>query len=58
MSSVFVSKAGEWKVGGAAYVGPAEGDGSEPPNKGMQSLEKYNPPEMTDARTRKKTHTW
>ncbi|XP_038072147.1 N-terminal kinase-like protein [Patiria miniata] len=58
MSSVFVSKAGEWKVGGVAYVGPAEGEGSEPPNKGMQALEKYNPPEMSDARTRKKTHTW
>ncbi|XP_022105300.1 N-terminal kinase-like protein [Acanthaster planci] len=58
MSSVFVSRAGEWKVGGVAYVGPAEGEGSEPPNKGMQALEKYNPPEMLDTRTRKKTHTW
>ncbi len=46
-------------MGGVDYMGPAEGEGSNPPNKGLASLEIYDPPEMSDSmRSRKKTHTW
>ncbi|XP_072166845.1 N-terminal kinase-like protein [Diadema setosum] len=58
LSCVFVSPGGEWKLGVVDYITPAEGEGSAIPDKGMRSLEKYNPPEMTDARTRKKTCPW
>ena len=59
IGSVFVDKAGEWKMAGVDYMGPAEGEGSNPPNKGLASLEIYDPPEMSESmRARKKTHTW
>ncbi|XP_071948081.1 N-terminal kinase-like protein isoform X3 [Antedon mediterranea] len=59
IGSVFVSKAGEWKLGGVAYICAAEGEGSTPPNKGIQGLQNYDPPEMSDSgRMRKKTHIW
>lgn len=58
LSCVFVNKAGEWKLGSVDYVTPAEGEGSTIPDKGLRSMEKYNPPEMTDMRARKKSCAW
>ena len=58
MSCVFVNPAGEWKLGGVDYITPSEGEGSSIPDKGLKSLEKYNPPEMTDMRARKKICAW
>ncbi|XP_033110396.1 N-terminal kinase-like protein isoform X2 [Anneissia japonica] len=60
IGSVFVNKASEWKLGGVAYICAAEGEGSSPPVKGLQGLQKYDPPEMseTTGRMKKKTHIW
>lgn len=46
MSSVFVDRAGEWKLGGLDYMYPA-GSEESAPKKGPE-LEKYNPPEKSD----------
>ncbi|CAI9544514.1 unnamed protein product [Staurois parvus] len=46
MSSVFVDRAGEWKLGGLDYMYPAGSEDSAP-RKGPE-LEKYNPPEKSD----------
>ncbi|XP_013417259.1 N-terminal kinase-like protein isoform X2 [Lingula anatina] len=48
MVSVFVDKAGEWKLGGVDYMYPAEGPESLPPVKILPILEKYDPPEKAD----------
>ncbi|XP_072277449.1 N-terminal kinase-like protein isoform X2 [Pyxicephalus adspersus] len=46
MSSVFVDRAGEWKLGGLDFMYPA-GSEESAPRKGPE-LEKYNPPEKSD----------
>ncbi|GFG41089.1 hypothetical protein Cfor_03132, partial [Coptotermes formosanus] len=47
LSSVFVSAAGEWKLGGVEYMaGASEGTGL--PIKILPALEKYDPPEKSD----------
>ncbi|XP_018409826.1 PREDICTED: N-terminal kinase-like protein [Nanorana parkeri] len=46
MSSVFVDRAGEWKLGGLDYMYPA-GSEESAPKKGPE-LEKYNPPEKSE----------
>eukprot|EP00057_Strongylocentrotus_purpuratus_P035064 XP_797578.2 PREDICTED: N-terminal kinase-like protein [Strongylocentrotus purpuratus] len=58
LSCVFVTRAGEWKLGAVDYITPSEGEGSTNPDKGLRSLEKYNPPEMTDVRARKRPCPW
>ena len=45
MSSIFVDRAGEWKLGGVDYMYPASGSDSIPPIKTLPALEKYDPPE-------------
>ncbi len=56
MPSVFVDKAGEWKLGGFDYMFPSSGPESIPPVKILPSLEKYDPPEKGDRR--KKSEKW
>ncbi|XP_058875960.1 N-terminal kinase-like protein isoform X2 [Acipenser ruthenus] len=46
--SVFVDRAGEWKLGGLEYMFSAEGDGGPPQRKGAPELEKYEPPENSE----------
>ncbi|CAH1793037.1 unnamed protein product [Owenia fusiformis] len=48
MSSVFVDRAGEWKLGGVDYMYPAQGSDSIPPVKILPALEIYDPPEKGD----------
>ena len=56
---MYVDKAGEWKMAGVDYMGPAEGEGSAPPDKLLATLEIYDPPELCGStNARKKTHTW
>lgn len=44
LTSVFVDKAGEWKIGGVDYMCPAT---EAPPAKTLPSLDRYNPPELS-----------
>ncbi|XP_068115538.1 N-terminal kinase-like protein [Hyperolius riggenbachi] len=55
MTSVFVDRAGEWKLGGLDYMFPAGSEDSVP-KKGPE-LEKYNPPEKSD-RSRVPAEKW
>ncbi|XP_067328646.1 N-terminal kinase-like protein [Anolis sagrei] len=47
-SSVFVDRAGEWKLGGLEYMCPAQSEGLTL-RKGVPELEKYDPPEMGES---------
>ncbi|KAJ8045185.1 N-terminal kinase-like protein [Holothuria leucospilota] len=59
ISSIFVNPAGEWKLGGVAYITPVDGEGSSPLSKLLPSLDKYDPPEKSDAaRSKRKIHAW
>ena len=59
MASVFVDKAGEWKLGGVDYMYPASGSDSVAPVKILPALEKYDPPEKTGGGGRyKPTEKW
>lgn len=55
VSSIFVDRAGEWKLGGMDYTYPASGSDSVPPIKILPTLEKYDPPERT---AKKQTEKW
>ncbi|KAM5137945.1 N-terminal kinase-like protein isoform 2-T2 [Mantella aurantiaca] len=55
MSSVFVDRAGEWKLGGLDYMYPP-GSEESAPRKGPE-LEKYNPPEKSD-RSKTSAEKW
>jgi SCY1-like protein 1 len=55
LSSIFVDRAGEWKLGGVDYMYQASG--SAPPSKGLHFLEKYDPPEKASG-GRKPTEKW
>ncbi|XP_006818698.1 N-terminal kinase-like protein [Saccoglossus kowalevskii] len=56
MSSIYVDKAGEWKLFGVDYVYPAD---QFPPFKALRALEKYDPPEKSDAqRMKNKRSKW
>ena len=57
MPSLFVDKAGEWKLAGVDYMYPASGAESIPPVKILSSLEKYDSPEKAD-RGRKPSTKW
>ncbi|XP_041099337.1 N-terminal kinase-like protein isoform X1 [Polyodon spathula] len=57
LSSVFVDRAGEWKLGGLEYMSSAEGDGGPPPRKVTPELEKYEPPENSE-RSRSTGEKW
>ena len=57
MPSLFVDKAGEWKLAGVDYMYPASGADSIPPVKILSSLEKYDPPEKAD-RGRRPSTKW
>lgn len=43
-TSIFVDKAGEWKIGGVEYMCPAT---ESPPTKTLPCLDRYNPPELS-----------
>ena len=49
VTSVFVDRAGEWKLGGVDFMYPASGPESIPPIKMFPLLEKYEPPERSGA---------
>lgn len=54
-ASVFVDRAGEWKMGGVEYMCP----GTEaPPIKTLPSLDRYAPPELADTSRRKPGPKW
>ncbi|KAJ1106536.1 hypothetical protein NDU88_003937 [Pleurodeles waltl] len=48
VGSVFVDRAGEWKLGGLDYMFLATEGAETPPSKGILELEKYDPPEKID----------
>jgi len=57
MSSVFVNQAGEWKLGNVEHMaGLNEGDGV--PIKILPALEKYSPPEKSDAVKQRQITKW
>lgn len=53
MWSVFVDRAGEWKLGGLDHVAPEQGDPSgislPAPKAVYPDMEKYDPPEMSNS---------
>ncbi|ELT98079.1 hypothetical protein CAPTEDRAFT_223847 [Capitella teleta] len=55
LASIFVDRAGEWKLGGVDYMYAASG--APPPSKGLPFLEKYDPPEKAGG-GRKPTEKW
>ncbi|XP_043826594.1 N-terminal kinase-like protein isoform X3 [Dromiciops gliroides] len=57
-ASVFVDRAGEWKLGGLDYMYSAQGDNGDPPRKGIPDLERYDPPEMTDNSSKSVGEKW
>ena len=57
MSSIYVDRAGEWKLGGVDYMYPASGSESIAPVKTLPFLEKYEPPEKV-AGGRKPSEKW
>ena len=56
LASVYVDKAGEWRLAGVDYMYPASGSDSFPPVKTLPSLEKYDPPEKSGSR--RQSHKW
>ncbi|XP_069327673.1 N-terminal kinase-like protein isoform X17 [Eulemur rufifrons] len=58
MASVFVDRAGEWKLGGLDYMYSAQGNGEGPPRKGIPELEQYDPPELADSSGRVVKEKW
>ncbi|XP_078516995.1 N-terminal kinase-like protein isoform X2 [Lissotriton helveticus] len=48
VGSVYVDRAGEWKLGGLDYMFLASEGEESAPSKGIIELEKYDPPEKTD----------
>ncbi|XP_075556334.1 N-terminal kinase-like protein yata [Dermacentor variabilis] len=45
-SSIFVNRAGEWKIGGVEYMCPVT---ESPPRKNLSALDVYTPPELKDS---------
>ncbi|ESO87716.1 hypothetical protein LOTGIDRAFT_219908 [Lottia gigantea] len=58
LSSVFVDRAGEWKLGGVEYMYSTQGPDSYPPVKIFPALERYDPPEKSEARSKPKGAVW
>jgi hypothetical protein len=58
IASIFVDRAGEWKLGGMDYVYPAAGSECVPPVKPLPALEKYDPPERTAAAAKRQSEKW
>lgn len=54
-ASVFVNKAGDWKLAGLEYVC---GTDTDPPVKILPSLEKYDPPERKDSSKGRLSNPW
>lgn len=57
-ASVFVDRAGEWKLGGVDYMYPAAGPESVPPVKLLPMLEKYDPPERGPGPAKRPATKW
>ena len=58
VTSVFVDRAGEWKLGGVDFVYPASGSDSVPPVKVLPDLEKYDPPERSVTGGKRPLEKW
>ncbi len=58
MASIFVDRAGEWKLGGVDYMYPATGTDAIPPVKILPALERYDPPEKSDNRGKRRSEKW
>ena len=58
VASIFVDRAGEWKLGGVDYMYPAAGAESIPPVKLLPVLEKYDPPERTAGAGKRPSEKW
>ncbi|KAH6926553.1 hypothetical protein HPB50_019760 [Hyalomma asiaticum] len=52
-SSIYVNRAGEWKIGGVEYMCPVT---ESPPRKSLSALDVYTPPELKDSSTSHKRH--
>lgn len=52
-SSIYVNRAGEWKIGGVEYMCPVT---ESPPRKSLSALDVYTPPELKDSATSHKRH--
>ena len=57
LSSVFVDGAGEWKLAGVEFMVP-HGDSASAPPKSLETLRKYDPPEMGKPAAARKTEKW
>jgi len=58
VTSVFVDRAGEWKLGGVDFMYPASGPESIPTIKMFPVLEKYDPPERSAAGGKRPAEKW
>lgn len=54
-ASVFVNRAGEWKIGGVEYMCPVT---ETPPRKSLPALDCYAPPELKDSSHKKAGPKW
>ncbi|XP_029467475.1 N-terminal kinase-like protein isoform X2 [Rhinatrema bivittatum] len=57
VASVFVDRAGEWKLGGLDYMFSIQG-GESRPRKGIAELEKYDPPEQIESSSKAAGEKW
>lgn len=58
LSSVFVNNAGEWKLGAVEYLTTIQDSSPGMPIKIIPDLEKYDPPEKSDANKLKLITKW
>jgi len=58
VTSVFVDRAGEWKLGGVDFMYPASGPESLPAVKMFPVLEKYDPPERSAGGGKRPSEKW
>ena len=57
MSSVFVDGAGEWKLAGVEFM-VTHGDSGLAPPKSLETLRRYDPPEMGKSAAARKAEKW
>jgi len=58
VTSVFVDRAGEWKLGGVDFMYPASGPEAIPTVNMFPVLEKYDPPEKSVSSGKRPSEKW
>lgn len=56
--AIFVNDAGDWKLFGLQIMTPATDEGDGIPGSALQSLVKYDPPEIGDSSKRRLSTPW